>query len=392
MSKVLSHIDEKIQLHPYSYDHSGNLVKASHNAVVSSQTNEWNQWRRLVSKSPINTVLSQGSEIQFELNNTGHIQTYYFEIKITETGNASNSTINPYNLFQQIEIETNNAGTKFKTFYAEELYVSKMLHRSLTEHNRKRGAEGLGANFLPVANNVTQNTETTFYLEFDIFENSQPDLRLLQYPLLIRCYMNQPSYFVTAGSTALSLTGFSLIHRALDLPLYRYNIPIHHRYINYVRYQEQRVLAVNTEYDFKLTTFNKLSAYLFFVLRSTPTNSNPTNWSTYNTNIDYFQLNDAQNQIIGIQHKPAFNRFIVSQHFDCDFLNQVNGVYVIPFSLDPDASKNGQQQGSFRFSTNEILRIKTSATITPGNFELTVFSANHDSFSIDPQGWFHFTN
>jgi len=64
------------------------------------------------------------------------------------------------------------------------MFVCKMLHRSLTEHNRKRFAEGLQSNFTPITNILPQNTATTFYLEFDIFEQSQPDLRLLRYPLL----------------------------------------------------------------------------------------------------------------------------------------------------------------------------------------------------------------
>lgn len=240
ISSVISHINENNNLHPYVRDHHGQLIKASHNESFPSQVQEWNQWRRLVPKTTISATISQGAEIQFDLNIIGHVQTMYLEIALKEN-NTGNATLNPYDIFEKIEVECNNSGKKFRTLYPDDMFICKMLHRDLIDHNRKRYIEKLNSDFTPQTNNLPQDTTVTFIIEFDIFEGSQPDLRLLKYPLLLRLYMNQPLYFVRTGSSSdISLISLNILQRALDLPIMRYSAPLHHRYINYVRILNQK--------------------------------------------------------------------------------------------------------------------------------------------------------
>ena len=214
---MISHVNENNMLHQYEIDQNGNYIKASNNFAVPSQVDEWNQWRFLTPKSgAVAGAISDDMEAQFDLATTGHLTTLYFEIGLTE-GGTGNATPNPYYIPKNIDIEVNGEVKKFRQLFPDDLFITKMLHRNLIDHNRKRFAEGLTSTFVPTTNNVATAATTYFYIELDFLEQSQPDLRLLKNYMLIRFFFNSPAIFVQSGSTNITLASLRLVQRAIAL-------------------------------------------------------------------------------------------------------------------------------------------------------------------------------
>lgn len=227
--KVLEASDTKKTLHPYTK--VGNvLMKSSHvDQSFPPHVNELEGWRRQASKSALPTgTLTQGVNVDFEINSSGgHITTMYQEITMKEN-NIGAATVSPYKFFERIEIYFNNGEDLFKIVYPDENYYLRMLiKRDYISQRTKRLAEYLNTDYTPQTNNIARNGTTTFYLEFDLFEGSQPDLRDLKSGILVRFYFNQAAYFCDpAGSTNVSLTNMNILIRQLNIPRVIYNLPI----------------------------------------------------------------------------------------------------------------------------------------------------------------------
>ena len=117
--------------HPYSRNEKGQLYKSSHNSIrLPSWVNEWAGWRRLNAKTAVPTfqAIPQGLEVDFDYFTLGNIQNSYIELTMFETG-VGNSTFNPYNLFERIEI---------RMHFFEQIYL---INQSNQKKNERRDAK-----------------------------------------------------------------------------------------------------------------------------------------------------------------------------------------------------------------------------------------------------------
>lgn len=374
------HYDNSNNIHPY-VNMGSKLIPASQ-AESHPLFSEFDSWRRLVSKSAVNSIISQGMEVNFNLTCPHHLQNIYLEIKLQETANVTNSTVHIYNLFEKIEIDY--GGQNWRILHPDDRYVGKvLLERSFDEHRKKRYSEGLEADFTPTPNNIPQNGTTTFYVELKLFEFPF-DVRQLNNEFFLRFYFNQPAYFVSAGSTSINLSSFNILTRSLDLPLYRYNKPLIHKYVKWVRTMEDRIMNASSYVDIKLNSFHGPSLMLFFVIRNLPINTSVANWTTYITNgIASYELHDRSNDLIAIKHTRDTNR-VITYEWDSEYLNQFNNILVLPFSKNPQLDiMTGNVSGCYNFTSDEVLRIDFDSTWVSGNYHVTIYSAEIETFEVN---------
>lgn len=375
------HFDNTQNLHPFVKSHVANMLVPLSQSDPAPLQSEFDTWRRLVPRTNIPT-LSQGAECNFNLSTPHHLQELYCEITLREN-NTANATIKLYNSFERVEVEYKGRVITLK--YPDEKWFKMIFTRTFEEHRKKRLVEGLNADYTPTSNNLPQNTTKTFYFPFNLFE-SKPDFRNLKDELLIRFYFNQASYFAT-GSTDITLANFALLTKSLDVPIFRYKLPVVHRYVNMVRVVENKQMNASSYIDVKLNAFNGQSLGICFVIRNVPSQTSYANWDNYiSAGVQSFELHDRSNDLIAIKHTAEMNRMLTLE-WDCDYFNQYNNVFVIPFSHRlPSDIMTGYVSGSMYLSSDEILRIDFDSTFVSGNYELTIWSFQLNTFHIHPDG------
>lgn len=392
MPKNSGFVNENMTIHPLVRKSNGKLTPATHNQISFPYVDMWSGWRKIQSKTAIQNMPVNDAESQFDLHVLGYLHELYVELEITEN-NTGNSRFNPYNLWQRIEIEADD-GKLFRTLYPDLMFQKQMLFRDRDYHERIKNVEGLQSNFSPNTITVAQNTTQKFFLKLDIFDGSTPNLTLLKKPLLFKFYWQLPANFVIGGTSQnLSIRSMNLLAKQL-VPKYHHKpgTDITYRYLNFVRQTHSKNLQPSTEYDFQLNAFNGFSSYIFFMVRPAPVSTDGANWDTYQA-IDNFELRDKNSQIIAIKHESNFNRYVVSDVFNSEFLNTAGkNIYVIPFSMDPEGSEHGAQTGGMMFTTDEILHIVTPSTLVAGNFDIVIWSANYEYFDITTNGRFESTH
>jgi hypothetical protein len=397
--KVMSASDVKTVLHPYVKEGS-HLIKKSHSGLKFPPfVNELEGWRRQPSKSALPTgTLTQGVNVDFEINSTGgHISTMYVELTLKENNTAA-ATISPYQTFERIEYYVNNGQDLFRIVYPDENYFVRMIAgqgRDFVGFRTKRLAEYLNADYTPQTNNLAQNGTTTYLLEFNLFEGSQPDIRNLKNGILCRFYFNQSAYFCNpAGSTNVSLSNMNILIRQLNIPQVHYSLPLRHNYINYTRnLQSINPMAASTQYDIKLNSLRGCCAFLIIFLRANPVYTNYTNENTFLGNVANIEFHDRNNQLIAFQFYQNLNNYIMAQHFDTDFINSFPtgpNVWILPFSTSPSQAEQGVQHGFYNLSSDEIVRITTNSSFSSANVEVAIWGAMYEHFDIH-NGMMHFT-
>jgi hypothetical protein len=86
------------------------------------------------------------------------------------------------------------------------------------------------------------------------------------------------------------------------------------------------------------------------------------------------ELRDRSGTIVGINFSDNKLRYLASQVFPGDIFNQVDGLYVIPFTISAENSVNGGVSGYYNFTGDEILRIYTPSTLTAGSYQIVIMS------------------
>lgn len=379
VQKLKVHSNTKKVIFPLSKNHSGLVFPQSQNEVNLPYVNEYLGWRRLKSKTAVSNS-PIGSESHWDLNVLGNIQSLHCEIVLKE-GNVGNSRFNIYNIFDRLEVE-GESGENILTVYPDVLFYNKMLFRPREEHSRTKILEGLNDDFSEETITIAQNASRTFYLHLDMFDYSSPNLRSLNKPLLLKFYFKNPADFCVSGSsTSITITSMDLILNQILQPPIIMNENINYRWLNLIRHNEVMALQASSEYTVKLNGLSGMSAYIFFMVRPSPVPTNAVNFKTLQA-IDAFELNDKDNQILAIKQTPLLNRYIVSKVFPGEILNYNYNIYVIPFCINASSAVHGSFTGGQFLSSHENLKIFTPSTLTPGNFEISVWSANYEYFTV----------
>jgi hypothetical protein len=230
-------------LHPY-VKKNGVLIKQSQQDAFPENCNELVSWRRIPSKSALqtNTTITNGQNVDFEIkDHAGHTHSIYLELTLRETGNVSAGTVYYPLIFERIEIYVNGSKQLLHSLYPDEVGFLNFLNIPFEELRRMRQAVGIDSTYTPTSGSLPQNGTNTYLIKLPFFQ-SQPDLRLIQNGVMIRFYFNGASVFST-GSTSVQLDNFNLILRQINIPVPKYNQLLRHRYINHVRNVQSLTMA-----------------------------------------------------------------------------------------------------------------------------------------------------
>ena len=332
-----------------------------------------------------NALLQSNLQIEFEINSLGNLMETVFEFTIREN-NTGASRFNVYDLFDRIEIE--HDGKIFRTLYDAEIKIRQYLFQDINERKRKGPLEGVDGSMIALSPTIAQNTQKKLYAQVNIFEGTQIDLRQLKGDLIVRVYLNAAADVVVTGTSSdLTLVQFDLLMKQLSCGPKPSSEKKDYRDIHYVRNIETKALNASSNYDIKLTNFDKPSSYLLFFIRPTPlTNNNIPNFQQ----IEKFELLDSNNNIISsLTYEDQYARYYLSQMFDghiFDVTNAYQYTYVIPFSVDPEATHSGSALGSMQFTGDEILRIYTPSGWSNGNYRIDIYSAEYRHVQVTSSG------
>lgn len=375
-------------------NHDGDLFHPSDVSIRTKKINVWDGYNRIQPMTAVSQGLLSSQEVNFQLGSnlsTGYLDELHVQITILE-GNVGTWSINPYNLFNRIDVQ-DIAGSVFHQYFPDELFLSQALYRDRDEVEKVNSFEKLNANFTPMVN--PQNASYTYTIAFPLFHKKMIDLRHLRSPLMLRFYLNSAANIAfTGSSTNLQLVSINLLTKEIPLPCVTYNKPLHFKYHNWVRNVENIQLQPSNDYNIKLNTFSGHSKFMFVILRRAPTQTNANNLFDFSLceKILNFQLNDSTGNIIGIAQNPLENKHITAvRDFNSVFLrDNATNIIFLNFSLS-SSSHEGVYSGGFDFSTNEFFKFTTRNDLIAGNYELTFWSVNHEIFKIHPNGDFTYS-
>jgi hypothetical protein len=324
------------------------------------------------------TLISNAGQLDYHLNSAGYISHLKLEMEFTISTAAV--TLIPAYLIDRVEIMSSENNI-ISTIYGDVIYLEKV-HQTLEEHTRTRTVEGLTAGY-----DGTAYAVGSYRVVFKIptfIDQTQLKLNAIREKLLVRIYFS--SLGVVAGTAAnISVTLCDVLQKGVQLSNTLESLEISRkmkaehkfRFLNPVRAASQTLaMAASSQYDIRLTSANNLSAFLLFVVRAAPLT---TNINTF-VAIDKFQLLDQDNVIQSIEISNENHKWL-TKAFDGDIFNFKN-IYCVPFAESIKDSLNGGQTGFYSMTSNEILRIYTSGTFTPGSYRIDVYSWDHNKLTL----------
>jgi hypothetical protein len=393
------HASKDSAFSPYVKDPvSGLMVKSIQAQVKIPMIEVFQGWNRLQSQTALSNNISN-QQIDFKIGgnfSNGLLSELWLQIQLREN-NTANARFNIYNLFNRIEIIDSN-GKIYKTIYPDEMFVTEMMKRTLTEHQKRRNLEGLQADYTPDAITLTQNTSKTFYIKLPTnFDFLMTDLRYLSAPMTIRFFFKPVAEICYTGGglgNDISLVSFNLLMNEIEHPMNN-NVrgPLFHKILQFTRHTETLNIVSNTVYNIKLSSFHGYAPYIWFYIRPLPiTNpANLLNFGVLSANNFLYELRNSQNNIIGINWNMTETKYLLQSNIDSDFLNQTNTwLGTIWHGLDPINATYGQHSGGMVFDGNQFLNFN-SGSIAGGAYELIVYMAHFEHFIIEKNGHFTFS-
>jgi hypothetical protein len=390
--------DEKKNIQPY-VKHGNVLLKASHTEAFPANVNELESWRRIPSKSSLKTssVITSSDTVEFEIegDNGGYPHETICELVLKETGNSTAATVITPLIFDKIEYFVNGSKVSYHVQYPDETGYLNYLNMPYEEIRKIRGANNLNLNYTPVASNLPQNGQTTFYIRLNMFKGSQPDFRNINGGIKIKFYFNSPLVFAdNTLSTTIGLFDMNIILRQLNIEKVHHSLPIRHKYINYTRCSDQFTMSASNKYKLKLTSLIGHCSHIVLMIRANPVSTSYINWSTLIGNIDRIEFNDRSGKPVGIPFTQKLNNYIMADSLNTDFIVSYptgTNMWILPFSILPSAAENGVFYGSYRLSGDESIDVYPNSSFVSGSYEIMAWGAQMNYFDVNPNGEFTFT-
>jgi hypothetical protein len=371
------HLPLKINSEIHSHDKNG--WKASNNIILPPIC------RTSIRSKPQSgfnqaTLISNNGQLDFHLNSAGYIEKLYLEMELTVANNQV-TVLFPY-IIDRVEF-LSSEGNIMQTIYGDNIYLEK-IHTTLEQHNRFRGIENMSASYegqaIPVG-----NKRVVFHIPCFV-DQTHPKLSVIKSKVICRVYFSNLG--VTAGlASDISVSLCDIIQygqqlgnnlEALENQRKAHGM-YHFRIANPIRVASQTIAMVASgTYDIRLTSANNMSAFLVFVVRPAPlSTANITSFQA----IDYYELLDSDNTIQGIKISNEYHK-VLTNEYDGDIFNYKN-IYVVPFSIAPKTTLDGNQTGFYSFTSNEILRLYMPANLVNGSFRVDVYSFDYNRLSIN---------
>jgi hypothetical protein len=363
------------------HKHSRDGFKSSQQ-IVLPPVNSHAGWIRSKPMSAFsgNTIISSNGQVDFSLGSAGFCEKLYLECELTVSTAAV--SILPHHLIDRIEY-LSTEGNIIQTQYGELVFLQK-LHESREKFLRANASEFLDNFYEPVSKAVGSYR---FLIKIpSITDGNHLKLNAIKDRLLVRIYFS--TFGITAGSVAnVTINSLDILQKTIALSGPLESLEIHRkssqklsfRTLNPVRVTESMQMNANNIYNVRLTSFNNMSAYMFFILRAAPITTNASQYIA----CDKFELLDCDNNIVGIQHNNEIVDNVIKQHLPSDITNYPSKqVYFIPFCIDVESAKNGNQVGFYKFTGQEQLRIYTGAVWTNQVVRVDVFSFDYTTLRM----------
>jgi hypothetical protein len=343
------------------------------NDTVLNDVNSFYSYYRTKPISSVNnTVIQNKGIIDYAFSMPGFVTDINYELIIKNAGLAA-ITITPWALIDRIEWIA-SSGSVMSTIYGQNLYF-QWFDRDLNVSKRLSGAENISTTTYAAANTLGAGLTRTFLLQIPSWiQNVKPKLNALNQRMTMRVYFTDLGCDVPADMECVSadfITNGYIFSNELAITQYRRNNTFHNRYLEWVRGASETFnMVAGGSYDIRLVSFaNQLVSNLFVVIQSAPlTNANLTTFQR----VDSISLLDENGTIFGLECSHEILKYLIGKDFIGDIIN-VKDIYPISFSIDHNASKNGDFVGSYCMSGNEQLRLKMPSTLVPGSFKVDIY-------------------
>ena len=359
--------------------HSSNGIKASESLTLPPM-NIFGGVIRSKPQSGFNqaNLISGKGQLDYHLNSAGYCERIALELEMTCAVAVS---VIPHYLIDRLELYSTE-GNIISTIYGDCIYGHK-INQGLEVFNRIRDIENLNSNYDAKA--LVAATLYRFVVHLPTFiDGSQIKLSAIKDQLKLKIWFSDLGV-VAGNATDISVSSCDILQytQQLGAPLEAMEQKrksmghFYFRFLNPVRIASNTLaMTASSQYDIRLSSANSLSAYLFFVVRSSPLT---TNINTF-IKISAFELLDKDNTIVGLKQTNESHK-LMSLKFEGDIFNYKN-LYTLPFALNTEAALNGSQVGFYAFTSNEILRVYTDAAFANGNYRIDVYSMDYNMLCL----------
>jgi hypothetical protein len=382
-----------MNLYPRVKNAQGKLVLETQALELPASVELFSAIRRLVPNTGIPTTspISAGAEIDFFLTTPmGKLKDCAFEITLLNT-TATATSVNLYQLWDHIDCEVN--GTLYNQYYPDQLYTNNvLLFRDSDTQTRMAPFEGLSATTYQPIVNLPASSQATFLIQFPIFSNTSPDFRQINGDVRLRFYTAAQACFClnNASANPVQFVSFNLVISQVPTPFVRHNFDMSHRYLQFQRQIQTIQMTANSQYTVLLSTLTGYSPYIFVMVRPAGSTQNATSFQTYEQ-MALVQLNDASNNILGIQQYGLLNNYF-AKDFVSNFLAAQPNIYLFQFCLSPMLVENsGVALGGYQFSGRETLNLTTPAGLSTANYDITIWCPQYNYFNMNANGTFSYT-
>ena len=310
--------------------------------IVMPPLNQWAGFYRQKPKSSLaNSTLFQAlSQTEYEVSVVGYTMKMMLELTLS---NSSGGTINvlPHFLIDRVELYT-SSGNIFDTIYGSNIYFNK-IYQSYELCKRLAPIEGFNLSTYGGVP-LTAGQQQVFTLHIPSILDQNLKMNIIDNRMLVRVYWSPlgtdtPASLYCANADIIT-QGFLLSgsHEAKETKAKKSKI-LRTRFLQPVRASQESIqLSPSGQFDIRLTSGSGISSHLVIFIRT-----NPQSYANVNTfiPINSLELLDRNSTIVGINFTDANLRFIASQTFPGDIINQVPGLYIIPFTISAEASNSG---------------------------------------------------
>lgn len=338
-----------------------------------------------------NNMFSAGNQLDYWVGFNGYLdQGMRLELvcSVNPTLTTGALTVFPPCLIDRVEWYDSNQNI-FATIYQDQIWIGERLLWGKDKSNFENNANGLTSTYGPTTG---MGASAKAIWEIDLpspMTDCQIKGNIIPQKSLVRLYFSAVG--ISAGTPSdLFCTSCDIIQLCDQLApvvenkelVLKSKSQLAYRCLNPQRICSYSFQAVASQYyDVQLVSGTQLSAYMFFVIRPTPITS--ANYSSFIT-LSQYEFYDQSITLQGITMTGPMQQYVHAQKFGGDIMNSAlgAGIYPISFSINPQAAKNGNQNGFYSLTTREVIRVFFPAGFSTTNVVMDVYSYDYAELDI----------
>lgn len=348
--------------------------------------NSWVSRQKTLPVTGVNDqLLINNARTDYYLTSVGFVDKMHVELTLKNNHGSTAANILPQYAIQKVEILGGASEVVISTIRDDEIYLQR-IHDNYEKVLRNDQAEGLSV--------TTYNNDTTlafgasrkYLIELKSFLSSNElNLNSTKEKIILRITWSNkccdlPNNILYVDSAIITRgTALESNHQSNDLSI-RKNGIWKYGFLECAHHDENINLTTNTQYDIKLSAMNGYCAFMCILIR--PSNPTFAQLNSYQV-IDSLAILDRSGNIVGQQIPSLELNDIVNQSFKGHILSIKPNIYIIPFCKSPDLAIQGHINGYTKFDSQQMLRIQTEGTITPGSFTVSIISYFYATVEIN---------